>query len=171
MDISYKRNTAFCSAVVYDLKQKKVLEIVNSKIPSKEPYLPGLFMLKESKPIFHILKKLKQKFDVLLVDGNGQLHPRFCGLACYVGVKLDVPTIGVAKKLLCGKIQNNSVIYRERTVGSVINKNKKNIYISVGHKIALKTATRLVSDAILNDNWYPEPLRLADLSSKELRRS
>ena len=172
VDISYKNDTAFCSAIIYDIKQKKVIESANSKIKSKSPYIPGLLMLKESKPIFNVLKKLKQNFDLLLVDGNGQLHPRYCGLACYIGLKYNIPTVGVAKKLLCGKIQDDSqVFYRGKIVGYQIKKNKKRIYVSVGNKINLKTATRLVDEMIIDDHWYPEPLRIADFNSKQLSRS
>lgn len=32
--------------------------------------------------------------DVVLVDGNGVLHPRGCGLACYLGLVTHTPTIG-----------------------------------------------------------------------------
>jgi deoxyribonuclease V len=172
VDVSYKNDTAFCSAVIYDIKQKKIIETANSKIKSKIPYIPGLFMLKESKPIITVLKKLKQNFDLLLVDGNGQLHPRFCGLACYIGLKCNIPTIGVAKKLLCGKIQDDSkVLYGGKIMGNLIKKNKKIIYVSVGNKISLKTATRLVNEMIMDDYWYPEPLRIADFNSKQLSRS
>ena len=171
VDVSYKNDTAFCSAVIYDIKQKKVIESANSKIQSKSSYIPGLFMLKESKPIFNVLKKLKQNFDLLLVDGNGQLHPRYCGLACYIGLKYDIPTIGVAKKLLCGKIQDDfQVFYGGKMVGYQIKKNKKRIYVSVGNKINLSTAIRLVNEMIINDHWYPEPLRIADFNSKQLSR-
>ena len=34
------------------------------------------------------------------MDGNGQLHPRGFGLACHLGVLLDVPCVGVAKTLI-----------------------------------------------------------------------
>eukprot|EP01135_Chromosphaera_perkinsii_P003401 Nk52_evm25s242 gene=Nk52_evmTU25s242 len=37
--------------------------------------------------------------DVLLVDGNGIMHERGCGLASHLGVLLDIPTIGVTKNL------------------------------------------------------------------------
>ncbi|GAB1518865.1 hypothetical protein RhiTH_001930 [Rhizoctonia solani] len=35
--------------------------------------------------------------QVILVDGNGQLHEREAGVATAVGVQADVPTVGVAK--------------------------------------------------------------------------
>ncbi len=169
VDVSYKNDMAYCSAVIYDRIQKKVIESASSKIKSKIPYIPGLFMLKESKPILNTLKKLKQNFDLLLVDANGQLHPRYFGLACYIGLEWNIPTIGVAKKLLCGKIQDDSkVIFKGKIVGDQIKKNKKTIYVSVGNKINLKTATRLVNEMILDDYWYPEPLRIADFNSKQL---
>jgi Deoxyinosine 3''endonuclease (endonuclease V) len=38
---------------------------------------------------------------VILVDGNGILHERKAGLATFVGVTMNVPTIGVAKTLYC----------------------------------------------------------------------
>ena len=37
--------------------------------------------------------------DILMVDGNGLLHPRQCGIACHIGVETSIPTLGVAKNL------------------------------------------------------------------------
>jgi len=37
--------------------------------------------------------------DLLMVDGNGLLHPRECGIACHIGVVTGLPTLGVAKNL------------------------------------------------------------------------
>ena len=39
--------------------------------------------------------------DYLLVDGNGRFHIRKFGIACRVGVTLDLPTIGIAKSYDC----------------------------------------------------------------------
>lgn len=71
VDVSYSDNTAFCSAVVLD-KNFDVIKITNFAMKSSSPYIPGLFMLKESKPILKTLKRLDEGFDVLLVDGHGQ---------------------------------------------------------------------------------------------------
>ena len=58
------------------------------KVPVNHPYIPGLFMLTEGKPLLRIIRLLKNQFDVLIIDGRGILHPRKCGLASYVGIIL-----------------------------------------------------------------------------------
>jgi len=93
VDVSYRNDFAYCSAVILDKNNMNVIETKSSKLKSTTRYIPGLFMLKEAKPILHTLKKLEKSFDILLVDGNGQLHPRQCGLACYIGLKLDKPGV------------------------------------------------------------------------------
>jgi deoxyribonuclease V len=167
VDVSYKKDMAYCSAVVMDRKSLNQLEFVNTKINVKHPYIPGLLMLRESEPILHTVKKLKTDFQLLLVDGHGQLHPRRCGLACFLGITLDVPTIGVAKSLLCGSIKGSVVKLDGKIVGAVIQKKeKKKIFVSIGHKISLKSAVKIVDEMILDDQWLPEPLRIADVNSK-----
>jgi len=171
-DVSYRNDFAYCSAVILDKNNMSIIESKNSKLKNTEKYIPGLFMLKESKPILHTIKKLEKSFDVLLVDGNGQLHPRQCGLACYIGLKLDKPVIGVAKSLLCGKERSDSKVeYKGKVLGYEIKQNKKKIYVSVGHKINLNTSVKIVKELIVNGNWYPEPLRIADFNSKQISKS
>ena len=125
-------------------------------------------MLREARPIMTTLNCLKTYFELLLIDGHGQLHPRRCGLACYVGVMTDRPTIGVAKSLLCGDVREDQFIelngdilgYRMKTEG------RKPIYVSVGHKVGLESAIKIVKRLVKSEEWLPEPLRIADISSK-----
>ena len=132
------------------------------------PYIPGLFMLIEGKPLLRIIRLLKNQFDVLIIDGHGILHPRKCGLASYVGITIDKPTIGVAKNLLCGSILENSYIEFNKTIlGYRLKNNRKYIYISVGHKISLETAIDIVKQLIKKSYFIPEPLRIADINSKK----
>jgi len=168
IDISYKGSNAFCSAVIVNKNTLESIEIVNEKGTVKYPYIPGLFMLREAEPLLKILRLLKNSFDVLLIDGHGILHPRKCGLACYVGIIIDKPTIGVAKKLLCGStLENNYIEYNEKILGYRIRKhNKKDIYISIGYKISLKTAVSIVRNLTKKCEFIPEPLRIADTNSK-----
>ena len=168
IDISYKGSNAFFSAVIVNKNTLESIEIVNEKGTVKYPYIPGLFMLREAEPLLKILRLLKNSFDVLLIDGHGILHPRKCGLACYVGIIIDKPTIGVAKKLLCGStLENNYIEYNKKILGYRIRKhNKKDIYISIGYKISLKTAVSIVRNLTKKCDFIPEPLRIADTNSK-----
>jgi len=168
VDVSYRRNTAYCSAVIMKENTLDLIESVNTKSVVKHPYIPGLFVLRESEPILTTLKLLKNHYDLLLIDGHGVLHPRKCGLASYIGVLIDKPTIGVAKSILCGSIMEDQSVQCDGTVlGFTIKKEgKKPIYVSVGHKISLTTAIQIIKRLIKKEEWLPEPLRIADLNSK-----
>ena len=166
VDVSYKNNIAYGAAVILDRNKQEVIEIAKSTLKITSPYIPGLFVLREARPILKTLDKLTKDFDLLLVDGNGQLHPRRCGLACYIGLVLDKPVIGVAKNLLCGKVKRDKTVeYEGKIIGYEINHKGKKIYVSVGHKISLKKSVSIVK-GLLGKNWLPEPLRLADAYSK-----
>ena len=161
VDIAYggsNRNAAYCSAVIMARNTQKLIECVDVQTIVKYPYVPGLLMLRESEPIFYTLKSLKNTYDLLLIDGHGLLHPRKCGLACYIGVTLDKPTIGVAKSRLCGTVRPDGFVELDGEIlGYAIS---KKLYISVGHRITLKTAIALVRE------FGIEPLRLADINSR-----
>jgi deoxyribonuclease V len=173
IDVSYKMNAAYCSAAIIKKNTLELIESVDSKSVVRHPYISGLFILRESKPILTTLKSLKNHFDLLLIDGHGLLHPRKCGLASYIGVLIDKPTIGVAKSLLCGSImEDQSIEYDGTVLGFTIKKEgKKQIYVSVGHKISLTTAIQIIKKITKKEEWIPEPLRIADLNSKKLVKS
>ena len=42
--------------------------------------------------------------EIVLVDGSGILHHRHAGIASHLGVVASLATIGVTKKLLCGRV-------------------------------------------------------------------
>ncbi|GFN40631.1 MAG: endonuclease V [Marine Group I thaumarchaeote] len=169
VDVAYKDNTAYCSGVILNKKTLKTIKTVGKVLKVKYPYIPGMFMLRESNPILSTLKLFKSPFDVLLVDGHGKLHPRRSGLACYIGVKINKPVIGVAKSLLCGTEKQDKVVLDGKIMGNVIKINKKKIYVSVGHKVSQKTALKITRELILDGYWYPEPLRLAHINSKKMK--
>ncbi len=168
-DVAYSGDTAYCAAVVMDRAGKAVIETVSSISAAKHPYIPGLLMLREAEPILHTLKKLKKNYDLLFVDGHGRLHPRKCGLACYLGIRLGKPSIGVAKKLLCGNLRDDGFIeYGGEILGIALPLGgRKKIYVSVGHRVSLKTAVEIVKEF---GGGIPEPLRLADIKSKMQKR-
>lgn len=69
-------------------------------------YIPGFLAFREAPFLQTLFDKLLSEHpelwpDVLLVDGNGVLHYRGFGLASHLAVLVDVPAVGIGKKLLC----------------------------------------------------------------------
>jgi deoxyribonuclease V len=171
IDISYGNEMAYCSAVITNT-EFNIEATVNVKCKIKYPYIPGLFFLRESGPLLKTLDLLKDEsdndFDVLLIDGHGILHPRKCGLASYIGYSIDKPTIGVAKCLLCGSVKKDHFVEYDQTIlGYEIKKRgKRPTYVSPGHNISLIKSIQIVENLTKNGERLPEPLKLADLNSK-----
>jgi len=164
-------------AVIVDIdsNEEVYMEQYISKVSI--PYMSTYLFLREAAPILQVLRRLcDHRYDIILVDGNGILHPRLFGIACYIGLLVDKPTIGVSKSLLCGDIVDESIVMHGEVVGKVLStKNKnKSIYISIGHKISLDTASSIVKRLLIKDGenlGAPLPLMLADRYANELRRS
>jgi deoxyribonuclease V len=172
VDVSYKNNIGYCSATILDKDTLNAVECANTIVVIDQPYIPGLFILREYKPIMNALQMLKREFQILLVDGHGLLHPRRCGLACYVGIMMDKPTIGVAKSLLCGLVRKDKFVeFGGDILGfQITNGHKKHIYVSIGHRVSLGSAINIVKELTRTGQLIPEPLRIADISSKKLRQ-
>jgi deoxyribonuclease V len=126
------------------------------------PYVPGLLAFREGPAVLRAIRALKAKSYVCLVDAHGLAHPRRFGLACYVGLALNRPTIGVAKSLLYGIINENNVLDHEgRKIAEIIRlpQSKRVIYVSVGHKVSLKDAVKIVERCLTTRG--PIPINLA----------
>ena len=66
------------------------------------PYIPSYLAFREIDPLLELITQQCESKphltpNVILVDGNGQWHDRYAGLACFVGVKSGIPTVGVGK--------------------------------------------------------------------------
>jgi deoxyribonuclease V len=168
IDVSYRNKFAYCSAVVIRKSSFEVEELINTKSVIQHEYIPGLFMLREADPILNSLKLLKTAFELLLIDGHGRLHPRKCGLASYIGVITNKPTIGVAKHLLCGSVREDGFVeFDNIALGFRIKlQDKRPVYVSIGNKISLESAIYIVKQFTKNGEVIPEPLRIADANSK-----
>ncbi len=98
-DFSYdrKEKRIGASLVVFKIPEFKVVESAVSVSESRFPYIPGFLAFREGPAFLAAYRKIKTKPDVTLIDGNGIAHPRKMGLASFVGVTLDICTIGCAK--------------------------------------------------------------------------
>ncbi|RZN39409.1 MAG: endonuclease V [Methanophagales archaeon ANME-1-THS] len=163
--------------VVLEYPTMRLVEHSYAVMPVDFPYVPGLLSFREAPVIINAYQTLNHTPDLLLIDGCGINHPRFAGLATSVGVALDIPTIGVAKNILCGmgKVPNGEgeaciITYRDRAVGYYLKSKKgcKPIIIAPGHKISLQTSLKLIQTCI-RGHKLPEPLRLAHLYAHKIK--
>jgi deoxyribonuclease V len=173
VDIGFEDNYAISKAAVAVLSfpELELVETAIARIPTAFPYVPGYLSFREIPAILAALPQLKITPDLILCDGQGLAHPRRLGLACHLGVLLDLPTIGVAKSLLIGKHEEllpekgswKPLIDKNETIGVVLRSraNVKPIYVSVGHKISLPTAIDYVMNC-LTKYRLPETTRWAD---------
>lgn len=161
-DISFFSKKGVCVVVVCD-KEMKIVEKQHHVDDIKLPYIRNFLFYREGELIMETFKKLSKKPDVLMVNGSGILHPLRIGMASQLGVLLDQPTIGVTKKLLCGKIEGNKILVNNEIRGIVVQTKEfaKPIYVSTGHRISLDTAVEIVRQSIISPHKLPEPLHLA----------
>jgi len=157
--------------VVCDYKTKKVLEKKYAIADVTMPYVPCYLSYREAPVIVEAYTKLENRPDILIVDGNGILHPRRIGLASHVGILLDQATIGIAKNLLLGEISGNNIIV-DKEIRAVKLKTKefsKPVFVSPGHRISLKTSVEIVKNCIEENHKLPEPVHLAHRFANKIR--
>jgi deoxyribonuclease V len=187
------RPDAAVSAAVA-LRRGRVVEYASATTPLSIPYVPGLLAFREGEPILAALDALDADPDLLVCDGSGRIHYREAGLATHVGVLRDVPSVGVAKSLLCGEPDEptdqrpegwRTPIRADDAVttaepGAVIghalqsrqypNSGRVNpLYVSPGHRVSAETAVDLVA-AMCAGYKLPEPTRLADAHAERAKR-
>jgi deoxyribonuclease V len=148
------------------------VEVAEDKIAF--PYIPGLLSFRESPLILAACEKLHNIPDLVLVDGHGIAHPRRFGLSSHLGLSLNLPTIGCAKSILCGRHQpvaeeagsHAELLYNGELIGAALRTKSgiRPVYISVGHRIDLASALQWVIKCCRGYR-LPEPTRLAHLAA------
>jgi deoxyribonuclease V len=176
VDLSYDedRNEGYAVVVVLSYPDFQVLEARYATATPLMPYVPGLLSFRESPVALEAFAQVRAVPDVIFVDGQGQAHPRGFGIACHLGVLLDVPAVGVAKSRLYGVYDADAMpeaipasvpLYdraRRHVLGSVVHTKPRTnpLFVSPGHRVSVASATRLVTDC-LRGYRLPEPTRQA----------
>ncbi|XP_020577725.1 endonuclease V isoform X1 [Phalaenopsis equestris] len=194
VDVSFVKEdpSLACGAlVVLDASNLNVVHEEFKLVRLKVPYVPGFLAFREAPIILEILDKMKQRAhpfypQLLMVDGNGILHPNGFGLACHLGVLSNIPAIGIGKNLhhVDGLNQSEVRQFLEAEENSTKNviplvgksgqtwgaamrstpDSLKPIYISPGHRISIDSSVRIVK--LCCKFRVPEPIRQADIRSR-----
>ena len=105
--------------------------------------------------------------------------PRDFGLACHLGLLLDLPTLGCAKTRLIGTHREPGprrghyarLVDRGERIGTVLRTRSgvKPVFVSPGHRIGHEAARRLTL-SLCRGVRLPEPIRAAHAESNRARR-
>ena len=176
VDISAPNSQGIARGAVVILRYPdlELVEVETVEIKLEFPYIPGLLSFRECPLLLAACEKALNVPDLILVDGQGMAHPRRFGLASHLGLFLDIPTIGCAKSILCGKhkpIQEEVGSYAElvdngEIIGAALRTKTgtKPIYVSIGHRIDLASALYWAGKCCRGYRM-PEPTRLAHLAA------
>ena len=179
-DVSYSKtdDLLFAAVLVFSFPDLELIEIQTTVMKSTFPYIPGLLSFREAPSLLRAFENLEEIPDVVMFDGQGIAHPSRIGIASHIGLFLDMPTIGCAKKRLVGNYGNvgldrgstTLLNHNTKTVGAVVRTktNVKPVFISQGHRISLQQSITLVLETTRGFR-LPEPVRRAHLAVNKYR--
>lgn len=180
-DISFYRGSDLLHAAIIVMELPGLQPVARSLASDATsfPYIPGLLAFRELPVLLKAWNQLKQKPDVLLMDGHGIAHPRRMGIATHFGIEVDHPTIGCAKNILTGmhgdlgtqKGDKDDLIDGEEKVGMALRSrtNVNPIYVSPGYQCSFDDAYEIVMQS-LTKYKLPKTTRLAHQWANKLRK-
>ncbi|MEU8752989.1 endonuclease V [Streptomyces chartreusis] len=183
VDVAYddEHDVVAAAAVVLDAATLDVVAEATAVGRISFPYVPGLLAFREIPTVLAALDALPCPPGLVVCDGYGLAHPRRFGLASHLGVLTDLPTIGVAKNPFTFTYDAPAaprgswtpLLAADEEVGRALRTRDsvKPVFVSVGHRVSLKTACAHTL-TLTPDYRLPETTRRADsLCRKALREA
>ena len=177
-DVGFEQGGEVTRAAMVLLKYPslELVEYTVARVATTMPYIPGFLSFRETPALMAAWQQLSHKPDLLFVDGHGISPPRRLGVASHFGLLVDVPTIGVAKKRLCGKFELPSsevgalapLMDKDEQLAWVWRSKARcnPLFISTGHRVSLESALDWVQRCTQGYR-LPEPTRWADAVASE----
>jgi deoxyribonuclease V len=181
LDIAYRGELAVAVQVLCRA-DGEVMDYVWKEIPIRFPYISTYLTWRELPAFLSVMGEAERAGmcpDVILVDGNGILHPRRAGIATHLGVLQDRPTVGVAKRRLCGEVNTEGMAINEwrpvklggEMIGAAVRTGRnRTLFVSPGHRADLRSAVELVL-SLTRESSHPEPLAWAHQLATEAAHS
>lgn len=176
-DASYDGDAAFGALVVLNRRTLEIDHVRTARRTVDFPYIPGYLAYREL-PLAEALLAPHPEETILFVDGNGVLHPEGFGVASHIGVVCGLPTIGIAKRLLCGSVSRRPLRsgewpvrvggeVRGYAIGGARGGARPRFYASIGHRVGRTAMLKAVREATLGR--LPEPILRADAEARRAR--
>ncbi|GAB7198153.1 deoxyribonuclease V [Dickeya oryzae] len=172
-DVGFEQEGAVTRAAIAVLAYPslQLVEYQIARIPTVMPYIPGFLSFREYPALMVAWEQLQHQPDLLFVDGHGVSHPRRLGVASHFGLLVNVPTIGVAKRRLCGQFlpladaagSRQPLLDKNEQIGWVWRSKVRcnPLFVSTGHRVGMDSALQWVMRC-MNGYRLPEPTRWAD---------
>lgn len=170
-DVAFRGKMAYGAVAVLSYPELETVAEVRSCREISFPYIPGLLSFREGPVLLDCFAKLDAGYELIIFDGHGIAHPRGFGLASHLGLLLEKPTVGCAKKKLFGSTEEpgpdrgcwkpvfdnhgHSIGITLRTKDNV-----RPVFVSPGYKTSLEQSKELVLSLTAGFR-IPEPLRRA----------
>jgi deoxyribonuclease V len=177
VDVAYGSvDVAYAAAVEVDVADFEVVRERGVRLDVGFPYIPTYLGYRELPAVEAVLDGWDLEGALLLIDGQGTIHPRRFGIACQAGVALRAPAIGVAKRLLWGSY--DKALLKAEGVARVMGEGEPvgwaiappsggPVFASPGNMVTLDEALELTRRSM--GRRQPVPLELAHLAAEAMK--
>ncbi|MBT5021932.1 hypothetical protein HOK51_03600 [Candidatus Woesearchaeota archaeon] len=180
-DVSYSKESNLAVACLCIFENQDFVNSFTQEFVPTNNYVPGKLYLREQKGLDLLLPKLKQtnkSIDVLVIDGNGTIHPNLFGAACEYNKAFQIKTMGVAKNYLVGDYEEPDLKQFSKSRINITNKfagyafrsadDVKPIYVSSGCKeLSSEDAVKIIEPFCIGYR-IPELTRQPDIISRRV---
>lgn len=154
LDVGFEddRSIAIGGIVILKFPELELIEKHKARRNVVFPYVPGFLSFREIPVLLETFSAVKHKPDLLICDGQGIAHPRRFGLACHLGLLLDIPAIGAGKSKLIGRYSEPAITKgacsplfdKDEIIGTVVRSRQgtRPLFISPGHRMSMKSAVK-----------------------------
>jgi deoxyribonuclease V len=177
-DAAYDQDTIYAAVVVMTFPGREVVEKTCTVQEVPFPYIPGLLSFREGPALLDAFSSLITVPDLIFMNGHGYAHPKRFGIASHVGLLLDIPSIGMAQRLLTGSAavpgatrgSTEPVLDKSEVIGMAVRTvtGAKPVFISAGHKVDLVQAVDMALKTT-KVHRITEPVWHADQLSRQCR--
>lgn len=178
IDIQYVGELAFCAVAVHHFNGHHIQTFLHKTDAGME-YLSGFFCFREGPPVSRTIRRILDTQNVIpkliIIDGHGIAHPRGLGVASWLGVTTNIPSMGIAKRALLhydGELQEQRgatlpIFHRNQEVGAVLRTQAKTqpVFVSPGYHISLKQSVQIALD-FSSSYRIANPIRMADQAAR-----